>query len=78
MNKRQQIIYMQVRLVRRASEVWNKSIEVIAELFEKYDIFQYIEECFEIFHTEGDDAVLEDIAAYLGNRGGLADVQADR
>lgn len=69
MNERQQIIYMQARIVRLASENWKKPIQVIAVLFAEYDVLQYIEECFGIFHVEGDEAVLEDITAYLNNRG---------
>ena len=69
MSERQQIIYMQTRLIRLAAAEWNQTIGAVAELFTKYDVFQYIEECFGIFHVEGDAAVLDDITAYLKNRG---------
>ena len=69
MNERQQIIYMQTRIMRLASEEWNKPIEVIAELFAQYGVLHYIEECFGIFHVEGDEAVLEDVATYLKSKG---------
>lgn len=71
MSERQQIIYMQARILRLAAEKWNKSIESVAELFVKYGVLQYIEECFGIFHVEGDETILEDIAAYLESRGGM-------
>lgn len=69
MNERQQIIYMQTRMIRLASEKWEKPIVAIAELFEEYHVLQYIEECFGIFHVEGDEAILEDITTYLKNKG---------
>ncbi len=69
MNERQQIIYMQTRIMRLASEEWNKPIAIIAELFAQYGVLRYIEECFGIFHVEGDEAVLEDVATYLKNKG---------
>lgn len=69
MNERQQIIYMQTRIMRLASEEWNKPISIIAELFAQYGVLRYIEECFGIFHVEGDEAVLEDVATYLKNKG---------
>lgn len=69
MNERQQIIYMQARLIRRASEEWDQSIEKVAELFARYGALQYIEECFGIFHVEGDEAILDDITKYLENKG---------
>lgn len=74
MNERQQIIYMQTRLMRLASEEWKKPIEIITGLFAKYGVLQYIEECFGIFHVEGDEAILDDITIYLKNKGVMCDV----
>ncbi len=71
MSERQQIIYMQARIIRLASEKWNMPVEKIAEIFEKYNVLRYIEDCFGIFHVEGDDAVFEDVAAYLKNKGAM-------
>jgi hypothetical protein len=76
--ERQQIIYMQARLMRLASEEWHRSIERITELFVKYNVLQYIEEGFGIFHVEGDEAVLEDIVIYLQNRGVKDDTEISR
>lgn len=73
MNERQQIIYMQTRMIRLASEEWSKPIETITDLFAKYNVLQYIEECFGIFHVEGDEAVLDDITTYLKNKGVTGD-----
>lgn len=69
MGEKQQILYMQTRLIRLASEKWNMSIEKLAEIFTEYKVLQYIEKCFGIFHVEGDEAVLEDVERYLKNRG---------
>lgn len=71
MNERQQIIYMQVRILRLASEKWKEPIEKVSELFVQYGVLSYIEECFAMFHVEGDEAILEDVAIYLKNKGGL-------
>lgn len=68
MSEKQQILYMQTRMIRNASEKWNRPIEIISELFEKYDVLQYIEDCFELFHVEGDEAILEDVTEYLENK----------
>lgn len=71
MNEKLQIIYMQVRILRLASEEWNQPIETVAKLFAKQNVFSYIEHCFELFHLQGDDAILEEITAYLGKKGDL-------
>lgn len=69
MNETQQIIYMQARIIRLASEKWNMPVEIIADLFAKHGVLQYIEQCFGIFHLEGDEAILEDVTSYLNRRG---------
>lgn len=78
MNERQQIIYMQARLMRLACEEWERPVEVVAGLFAKYDVFQYIEQCFGIFHVEGDEAIFEDIKLYLKNKGMADDTEISR
>lgn len=71
MGEKQQIIYMQTRIIRLASEKWNMSMERLIEIFTEYKVLQYIEKCFGIFHVEGDETVLEDIEEYLKNKGML-------
>ena len=53
MSEKEEIIFMQTRLVRLASKEW----------------LGYIEKCYGIFHCEGDDAVLEDITEFLQRKG---------
>lgn len=69
MNENQQIIYMQARLVRLASEEWNMSIKAVVSMFTEFKVLQFIRECFDIFHVEGDYAILDDIIGYLNNKG---------
>lgn len=78
MGEKQQIIYMQTRIIRRASEEWKKSMEEISEIFTRYNVLQYIEQCFDMFHMQGDEAVLADIEEYLKNRGMPNDTGTDR
>ena len=39
------------------------------ELFDRFRVLNYIEDNFGIFHTEGDNAVLDDIGRYLDGKG---------
>ena len=78
MNERQQIIYMQARLMRLASKEWKKSIEIITELFVNYGVLQYVEDCFGIFHVEGDEAILDDIEIYLKSKGVMYDAEINK
>ena len=35
------------------------------ELFEKYDVFQYLENGYDILHTQGDQWIVEDIEEFI-------------
>ena len=69
MSREAEIIFMQVRLVRLASEKWNKSISEIAVLFKETGVYKFIEDCYEIFHCEGDNAVFEDVTKLVSRKG---------
>lgn len=58
---------IQVRLFRLAQLKWNISASKCSEIFNKYDIYGYIETCYEIYHVQGDETNLADIEKYLEN-----------
>lgn len=69
MSEKSEITFMQIRLIRLASEEWHLPIDKIVEIFKKADVFSYIETGYGIFHCEGDEAVLEDIDSFLARKG---------
>lgn len=69
MSEKAEITFMQTRLIRLASEEWHLPIEKILDLFQKVDVLGYIEKGYGIFHCEGDEVVLEDIAEFLEGKG---------
>lgn len=70
MNEKQQITYMQARIIRLASEKWNVPVKEIGSIFTEFRVFRFIRDCFELFHVEGDEAVLEEVGSYLAYNGG--------
>lgn len=69
MSEKTEILFMQTRLIRLASEEWHLPIDKIIDLFKKVDVLGYIEKGYGIFHCEGDEAVLEDITEFLNEKG---------
>ncbi len=69
MSKKEEIIFMQTRLIRLASEEWHLSIDKIIEIFKNKNVFSYIEKGYGIFHCEGDEVVLEDVGDFLMRKG---------
>ena len=60
---------MQVRIVRMATEKWNLPVGEVARIFRQYKVFEFIRDFFGIFHVECDEAIWEDVAAYLESKG---------
>ena len=69
MNEHEQILYMQTRLTRTAAEKWQKPLAEVIKVFTRYGVLEYIENCYEIFHVQGDEAIFEDIENYLSAKG---------
>lgn len=69
MNENQQILFMQIRILRMMSEKYSLSLKQVAEIFGQYNVLPFIREGFGIFHVEGDDAVFEEVKAYLQSKG---------
>ena len=67
--EKQDIIFMQTRLIRCASEEWKLSIDKIVKIFSEMNLFDYIEKGYGIFHCEGDNAIMEDIDEVLRRKG---------
>lgn len=47
----------------------NLSGKDVYELFSKYGVINYLENGYEVLHTQGKDWLMEDIDKYLENRG---------
>ena len=71
MGKETQITYMQARLVRLATQEWNLTLQAVNDIFQKYGIYHYIEKFWDLFHIEGDYAVLGDIRRHLDAKGAV-------
>ena len=69
MSESQQILFMQIRILRMMAEKCSLSLKQAAEIFGQYGVLAFIREGFGIFHVEGDDAVFEEVKAFLQAKG---------
>jgi hypothetical protein len=44
--------------------------EEVAKVFEKYDLYNYVTRYFESLHTMGEQAIMQDIDAYIAGENG--------
>jgi len=61
----EQILYMQVRIARMLSQRRGLTLSQAAGLLETSGGFAYIEDSWGLFHVEGDEAVYDDVCAFL-------------
>lgn len=67
-----EVLFMQMRLFRMYREHAGLSPKACNALFQEQGIWDFIADCYDYLHLEGDDAVLLDIEAKLANRGAAA------
>lgn len=63
------ILFMQVRLFRAFMERHHLSKGETLHLFQQYEIFEFINDCWEGFHVSSDICALNDIDALLCAKG---------
>ena len=70
MSERQiSIADMQCWIFRMAQTKWKMSPKECAELFKKYDILGFIDECYELLHVSSYACALEDVEEILKANG---------
>ena len=66
-----EVLFMEVRVFRKFLRRFQMKAKDAYELFDAYDIWGYIEECYDILHMSGDECVLDDIQQILRKNGVL-------
>ena len=69
MNEAQQILFMQIRLLRMMAEKYGLTLKQAAQIFAAYNVLPFIREGFGIFHVAGDEAVFEEVKGFLKSKG---------
>lgn len=69
MNENEQILFMQIRLLRIMAEKYGLSLKQAARTFDEYNVLSFIREGFGIFHVEGDEVVFEEVKGFLKAKG---------
>ena len=69
MNEAQQILFMQIRILRMMAEKYGLTLKQAAQIFAAYNVLPFIREGFGIFHVEGDETVFEEVKGFLKSKG---------
>lgn len=60
---------MQCWVFRIAQTRWKKSPEDCAKIFQDYDVFGFISDCYDFLHLNSYECALNDVEELLKNRG---------
>ncbi|WP_026499164.1 DUF3791 domain-containing protein [Butyrivibrio sp. WCD2001] len=69
LNQSDDLFMLQVRLFRLAQARWDKTVDECEQIFNEYQINEYIKTCYEFFHVQGDEADIIEIEEYLKTKG---------
>ena len=64
-----EILFMETRLLRQFGERFHIDHIKTNDLFNQYKIWDYLERCYDYFHTCGDEYILDDIFEVLQAKG---------
>lgn len=70
MDRKDEMILIQVRLLRLAAKTWHKEMPEVAKLFSQFKVYDFMQDMYEEFHVQGDSANLNEVEAYLRSQGG--------
>ena len=69
MSEERQITFMQARISQMAARRWGASLRQVIGVFCVHGVLEYIRDCYDYFHLEGDEAIFADVTQYLEVRG---------
>ena len=64
-----EVLYMEARIFREFCSRFGFSSQRANGIFNAHKIWQYIESCYDLFHTCGDEYILNDIVSVLRREG---------
>lgn len=64
-----EVLFMEIRILREYCERYKITMRAASEIFEKYKIWEYIEDCYASLHTSGDEYVFNEIDMVLKHDG---------
>lgn len=67
--RKEDLFMLQVRLYRMLQSQKGLSADECNSVFERYGVFDYISQCYEEYHMQGDEANFEDVLEYLRGKG---------
>lgn len=71
MNVREkEVLNMQLTMIPVLTNAWEISYDDLSKLFQKYDVLNYIDVCYENYNSMGNQGIINDLSEYIKMQGG--------
>lgn len=60
MDHKDEMILIQVRLLRLAAKTWHKEMPEVAKLFRQFKVYDFMQDMYEEFHVQGDNTTFDE------------------
>ncbi len=71
MTKRENaVLNMQLTLIPILLKSWKLNLEQLKNIFVKYDVLSYIDTCYEMFNSTGNQGIIDELEEYIEIQGG--------
>ena len=65
MTRSDNVLNMQITIVNYMKQEWNLDFSEISDLLDKYDLFSYIDICYEKYNSMGIKGIMQDLKSYI-------------
>lgn len=69
-NRSDAVLRMQLTLIPILLKNWKISISELRNIFINYDVLSYIDTCYEMFNSTGNQGIVEELEEYISIQGG--------
>ena len=70
LNREDAVLNMQLTLIPILLKSWKLSLVELKNIFVKYDILSYIDTCYEMFNSTGNQGIIDELEEYIEIQGG--------
>lgn len=64
------VLNMQITLIPILAQSWKLNLQQLNSLFQKYDLLNYIDICYEQFNSTGNQGIIDKLEDYIRIQGG--------
>lgn len=65
------VLNMQITLIPILTQSWKLNLQQLNSLFQKYDLLNYIDICYEQFNSTGNQGIIDELEDYIRIQGGI-------